>query len=351
MLHPVPNSKRRARLLRVVVLQRKLLRALCALPKDGVVDQDWLCKVWATMPEEWVRRFWENDKGDRAASIIALAAAPDADKKRVLALMVEQFQFARLYDTPAKVRLTDHDWSPPVFAAVKNLLVSFFDPLFYQKEGYPNADGTLFHKEQFINPQPKICPYTDNVIQDPKLDHFLPKDRFPLLSCHPDNLIPCSTDSNSGSHKGKRVPLDLKAADQAEKWFHPRWRSARETYRLTFTSALGASQPRVQFVAVSAGDQTRLDNFEKLFGLSEFWGRTLDDEVQNVAGDVQGWLSDDGIRPTEDNVKHYILKRARQERKRIGKDCLAVAKSYFYEHIAQTPTLLAQIVRTCSVGA
>lgn len=171
-----------------------------------------------------------------------------------------------------------------------------------------------------------------------------------MLSCHPDNLIPCSTDANSGSHKGTKVPLVLNDPDQAAVWFHPRWRSARGTYCLTFNSAPGAPQPRVQFVGVNNNDQTRLDNLEGMFGLSEFWGRSLDDEVQSVAGDVQGWLSADGTPPTDVNVRDCVLKRARQERNRIGKDGLAIVKSYFFEHIAQTPILLSQVVRTCTRG-
>lgn len=350
MLHPVPDSTQRARLLEVVELQRQLLDALCALPATTVVDLVWLGTVWPTLPADWVRRFWENDSGKRATWIVAIAAAPVIDKQTVQALIAEQLRFREIYATPATVRLTDYDWTPSVFAAAKKLLVSFYAPLFYKDEGFPNADGTRFHKDQFISPRPRICPYTDNVIQDTKLDHFLPKDQFPMLSCHPDNLIPCSTDANSGSHKGTRVPLGLTDPDQAAAWFHPRWRSANGTYQLSFLSAPAAPQPRVQFVAVNADDQTRLDNLEDLFGLSEFWGRSVDDELQSVASDVHGMLKYDGAPPTEANVRDRIHLRAEQERKRIGRDGLAIVKSHFYAHIAQTSTLLSQVIRTCQNG-
>lgn len=89
---------------------------------------------------------------------------------------------------------------------------------------------------------------------------------------------------------------------------------------------------------------------ERMFGLSEFWGKFLDDEVQSVASDVQGLLQFDGKKPSKANVKNCVLLRARQEQKKIGKDGLAIVKSFFYEHIAQTPGLLAQVVRTCSQG-
>ena len=33
----------------------------------------------------------------------------------------------------------------------------------------------------------------------------------------------------------------------------------------------------------------------------------------------------------------------------LGHDGLAIVKFFFYEHIAETPVLLSQIVRTCSL--
>lgn len=43
----------------------------------------------------------------------------------------------------------------------------------------------------------------------------------------------------------------------------------------------------------------------------------------------------------------YLEKDLEEERKRIGHDGLAIVKSFFYEHIANTPVLLDQVVRSC----
>jgi len=333
-------------------MQCHLMEALCGLAQGSTVDQSWLQNAWPAVPTEWIRRFWENDKGNRARWILLIAAATPAEKHVLRVLVAEQLRFAELYHNPPTVRLTKQVWEQPVMEAVNKLLKSFYVPLFYKSEGFHNSDGQSFHKDHFIsgfNPPVRVCPYTDNFIQDTKLDHFLPKDQFPMLSCHPDNLIPCSTDSNSGSHKGTQVPLDHDESNQAGAWFHPRLRSAANTYRLIFPVG-PAPQPPVGFVAIAAHDQPRLDNMARMFGLSEFWGSFLDDEVQSVAGDVQGWLQYDCKPPSEVNVRDYVLRRARQERSRIGRDGLAIVKSFFYEHIAQTPLLLAQVVRTCSRG-
>lgn len=350
MLHQVPDSPYRSRMLEVVQMQITLIDELCALSEYSVIDEAWLKSVWPSLPDVWVERFWINKKGSRANWISTLAAASVADKQVIRDLMTEQHRFAELYQTPSTVRLSAHNWEPPVFAAAKNLLLEFYDPLFYKNEGFPNSDGTIFHKEHFIFQKPKVCPYTDNFIQDTKLDHFLPKDQFPMLSCHPDNLIPCSTDSNSGSHKGKKVPLCLSASDQAKDWFHPRLRSARNTYQLTFKSGPGAPQPTVQFAALNPGDQPRLDNLNSTFGLSEFWGGFLDDEVQSVANDIEGWMRVNGVVPNEANIKHHVSERARQETEKIGSNGLSIVRSFFYQHISQTPKLLEQIFRICTQG-
>jgi hypothetical protein len=328
-------------------MQKQLVEALCVLPDSFAADQAWLVSVWPSIPENWIKTFWDNDKGRRSIWIKSIAAASVADKQTIRRLLSEQLLFANLYHDSTTFRLTDHDWTPPVFAAVKNLLISFYAPLFYKNNGFPDKDGTLFHKDHFINPRPKICPYTDNIIQDPKLDHFLPKDRFPMLSCHPDNLIPCSSDSNSGGHKGNNIPLSLGESKQAENWFHPRWRSADGTYRLTFYAPSTAPEPKVQFVALNSIDQIRLNNLEAMFGLSDFWGGYLDDEVQNVSSDVSGWLSADKKPATANNVEKYLRMRAVQEGRRKGIDALSIPKSFYYDHIAQTPILLSQVVRSC----
>jgi hypothetical protein len=362
MLHQVPDSAFRTRLLEVVEMQGSLIAALCSLPARSSVDLAWLSSTWANITDvDWLREFWENDKGARSKWCGIIAAAPKTVKRTILAIRDEQLRFAELYLNPPTARLQSHDWKVTkaargaaktrleVMEALQNLLEAFYAPIFYERSGFPNGDGTFFHKGHFIGSPPTVCPYTDTTFQDPKLDHFLPKHKFPILSCHPDNLIPCSTDSNSGGHKGTKTPLDISASDQAGNWFHPRWRSARNTYRLEFPSG-PSPQPTIRFVALQTQNQPRLDNLERMFGLSDFWGKFLDDELQNVAGDVDGLLSVDGTAPTEANVKAKLILLANLKRKKIGKDDLAIVKSAFYDHIAQDQTLLSQVLRTCSQG-
>lgn len=351
MLHPVLNSSKRARLLEIVDLQRQLIDALCALAPGSRPRQAWLAGVWPTLPSEWITRFWKNSKGKRARWIVKVAMASTPEKQQILDLCTEQLSFQKLYAVPAH-SLTVNGWKTPAQSAVKKLLLSFYAPMFYKDEGFPDAAGAIFHKDLFIAgfaPRVRVCPYTDNYIQDTKLDHFFPKEAFPMLSCHPDNLIPCSTDPNSGGHKGSNLPMDPEELDQTSNWFHPRWRSAKGTFDLSFPDG-PQPQPRIRFDAKNANDQVRLENMAKMFGLGEFWGGFLDDEVQNVSSDVKGWLDSDGIASTQTNVHACLINLANQQGRRIGKDGLAIVKSYFFRHIANTPILLAQVVRSCTQG-
>jgi hypothetical protein len=360
MLHPIPKSTERQHLLAVLALQCRLIKALCRLPYRTKVNQEWLEKtVWPKMPKSWVNRFWKNDKGQRANWIAIIAKASKAEKQMILRMMHEQLRFLELYTNPPTIRLTYHTWNSKVMEAVNKLLVAFYAPLFYKDEGFPYRDEgfpvpsskTLFHKDHFIagfNRSPKICPYTDNKPQDIKLDHFLPKDHFPMLSCHPDNLIPCSTDPNSVSHKGTKIPLDLASNDQANEWFHPLKRCAEGKYTLVFNGS--SKNLSFHFHAHDLSDQPRLENMNRMFGLTEFWSRDLDDELQSIASRVADILRNYNPNPSVADIINEVKKEARRTKNRIGRDTLAIVKSHFYDHIANTQTLLDQVVRTCKKG-
>lgn len=359
MLHPIPDSSRRADLIAVVEIQQQLLNALCGLNEGSSVDCTWLQEVWNTIPPEWVESFWNWAKKVNNVKIplrppwINRIATASREKKQIVRKMVaEQLRFNELYINESTLRLKSYNWEDEVLIAVQKLLESFYTPQFYKGKGFRCSAGGEFNKDDFIagfNPPVRICPYTDDLINDTELDHFLPKSEFPMLSCHPDNLIPCSPDANKGSHKGKKPTIDIGADKQAENYFHPRLRPATGKYHLTFLDS-ASMQPVVRFVAIDPVDQPRLDNMNDMFKLSEFWGRDLETEVQLLASDISSNLQNSAIPATEANVSQEIDKLASQAYRRIGHDALSIVKHYFYRHIARTPILLNQIVRTCGFG-
>lgn len=354
MLHPIPRSSYHGSLLRVVALQRRLLLSLCRLPEGNSVDLAWLKQTWSYMDEVWVTRFWNNDKRKRQGWILSVAKASPSEKTTLLDAMVESYAFSKLYADPQSFRFSEHNWSDEPYLSAKHLLLSFYDPCLYKSSGYILC-GKGFHKDVYIagfQSRVKVCPYTDTTFQDTKLDHFLPKDQFPFLSCHPDNLIPCSTDSNSGSHKGTKLPLDLSATEQAKDYFHPRYRPAREGDRMEFTIVFKDTherQPGLSLVEQDAGGDARVRNLDSMFGLSQFWAEQLDDELQSIAADVSDVLSEENSAVTIDSVRNELRKFRDRMRRRIGNDDLAIVKAAYYEHILNESSLLNQILRTCSL--
>ncbi len=206
-----------------------------------------------------------------------------------------------------------------------------------------------------IRHQKFACPYTDKYIDGTKLDHFLPKDEFPMLSMHPENLIPCAIDLNSVGRKGKRGPLDLGEADQAAKWYHPRIRAAGNvkqddaTCRVHFKDVQTPS-PQVELIANASPDQDRLNNLNDMFGTTAFWQEKLVGEFE----DIQGWIVDelleDGEMPDESRIIAKLKRAAWHELPRIGRRALSICKNALFEHIVANPNLLRSVRELCFRG-
>lgn len=349
MLHPVPDSSQRRKLLRVVVLQLKLVRELCALDAGSAVDLAWLRGVWRRLDSDWIRRFWVNDTGKRAAWINVIAAASATEKQEMLEIAEEQLRFRELWSETPSVRMRRVNWNQDPYKSLNALLKCFYAPLFYRSEGY-KLGHTMFHKEDFLSGIPsyqrKVCPYCDNYLQNTELDHFLPKDEFPFLSCHPDNLIPSCHDSNSGSHKGTTVPLKWGEHDQADTWFHPRLRSG--TGRVKVNVAETPERTLIAEVApVYASDAARVTNLDSTFHISEFWSNQIEYELQLIGSQVSDLLQEDKIRPTKAAVIAKLKNLALLKGSEIGRHGLAICHQAVYLFAANSPSVVADITRDC----
>ncbi|MBL9160724.1 MAG: hypothetical protein JNJ70_24810 [Verrucomicrobiales bacterium] len=344
MLHGrVRNSKRRVSLLRVVVMQRRLILSLCDLPPRTRPNQAWLERVWHNWPRSFVERFWTNDKGKRAKWIRKIAKAETAEKDSIRASFEAQLRFKELFDGGSSFSIPKWPNSSASEKAAKSLLNSFYNPLFYEANGFPERKAEVtFKRSDFIacfESERKICPYCDNAVQLTKLDHYLPKDSFPALSCHPDNLIPCCTDSNET--KGTMLPLDPAERNQVEHWFHPRLRPTKDRFRIELIPAIGPSQ-EIRVSAIDASEQKAIDNFEKMFGLTKFWGAELAGEAGLLFSEIEDELKEYGEPKTEANLRTRIEKRQIRERLKTGKTALALVRAEFLGFVLSDKNLIAQ---------
>ncbi|GDY15087.1 hypothetical protein LBMAG53_39650 [Planctomycetota bacterium] len=339
-------------------MQKRLLARLCLLPENANIDLDWLKATWAEAPGEWVRRFWENDKGGRAKNCKIVAGASQHDKRAIISCCRNHLRYAEVYKT-GSFSLHKQDWTENPFTAVKNLLIDFYDPYFYKGEGYPGTGPGNFTKDTYLaalSHQISVCPYTDESVHLIKMDHFLPKEEFPILSCHPDNLISCSTDANSGQIKGRRVPLDMGNASQAGQWLHPRLRPAatgtkirhNTIFRIRFHIGLVGLKTRLE--AKDPSIQKRIDKFQDFFKISEFWSKNLDDEVQGLSGSIADTLRDYGLPPTAQNICKLLKREHRRARRFIGCHDRGIVTAAFIWHVLASQSLFEQVKSTCERG-
>jgi hypothetical protein len=348
MLHPVSDSIQRRRLLRVVVLQRRLIRALCKLPPGSGVDQAWLVSVWKGIDPGWIQGFWENEKAVRARWLNIVAEAGVADKQSILQLSTEQLRFRELWASAPTITMRRGVWGREPFGSLNALLKSFYAPLFYSVHGYVFGDGR-FDKEVFLGGFPangkKVCAYCDNHLQKIELDHFLPKDHFPFISCHPDNLIPSCHDSNN--NKGTAVPLDWNDhVDQASGWFHPRWRSSTGRLKVDVTE-VSERRLAVTLGALDPSDGSRVTNLDVTFRISRFWSEKIEDELQLIGSQVSDLLREEHIEPTEEAVRAKLQSLAHLKKGEIGRRGLAMCHHALYSFAANTPAVVSDIARSC----
>jgi hypothetical protein len=178
------------------------------------------------------------------------------------------------------------------------------------------------------------------------LDHFLPKDQFPILSCHPDNLIPCSNASNRGGKKGTKRPLDLEAANQTGDWFHPRLRTGQDSFQLRIVDC-DEKGLRVKISAVAPYNEVRVKNMRDMFKVEDHWSEHLDPDIMHVEELISGGFRFDRSNPTEELVKQSLQNLLRQAKMNLRIECLTYRKICLYEHILATPALFSNVLTRC----
>ncbi|MCC6907133.1 MAG: hypothetical protein IT430_04255 [Phycisphaerales bacterium] len=348
MLHPVPDSAVRKNMLRIVVLQRRLVRQLCALPEGSTIDLQWLENVaWPNADHDWIQRFWTNDGGQRQALLGTIASADQGPKQEFLAVMREQHAFRHCYTENAAVRLRKTDrsyWTQsPVHEAIKRLMLAFDDPWLNKSLGYPaSIQGApeKLTKELYVRtPRARVCPYCDGELQSIEVDHFLPKSAFPFLSVHPDNLVPSCHESNKGDHKGDKVPLDWDEEDQTSQWFHPRLRTASNRFVVDFVEKTDRTLG-IGLSAIEAAEAKRVENLDGLFRLSEYWGAAIMDDIQTIQRTVVDSLSAATQAVSASIVIEQFELLAKQESAWIGKRARAIYYSELYRFAAANGAII-----------
>lgn len=266
-LHPLKLPKSAALLFRMVVLQKRLLKALAdpALAA-GTVNTAWVQSVWRRMDAEWVRQFCLRGQ---EARIQAIATAPPAARQALYDEFCRQNKVPTLLLAGGDFRdlLSLADFNDVLATTVTEFFKDSYDLLGQSSrtKGYgfqgDRVTTKADYKRQFrdANPSKVVCPYCDGEMGTPELDHYYSKSHFPLLACSPWNLVPiCKSCNDTTIAKGDRLALSPGPPRSSVEWLHPFERPASDGVRIQLTGNPRQAIPQLH--SLDPGEQRRLDN-------------------------------------------------------------------------------------------
>ncbi len=118
-----------------------------------------------------------------------------------------------------------------------------------------------------------VCPYCDESLGSPKLDHYYAKYLWPLLAISPWNLIPVCNSCNELIAKADRPALSVGSTDPAGDWLHPIHRPSGATAVIELSGP--PTQPAPSLASPDAIENTRLaKHFSLIRTLGDRWTRT-----------------------------------------------------------------------------
>jgi len=298
-LHPVKLPKSARYLFRVVVLQKKLLKAIANPDMNAdTVDAAWVRNVWCHQDAEWVRKFCRGGQESVLHPLRAIAAAPLTARQSLYSEFCRQNKIVAMLDTGGNFQSIKDlpGFTTQLVAEVKEFFKRCYKLLSHNERrkwsGYEfKGNGSInnrSYKDDFCSDYPTrvVCPYCDGEIGSPELDHYLCKSEFPLLACSPWNLIPvCSSCNKIVTGKGESLAITLGPPHSTDDWLHPFFRPTSDDVQIRLNGPPMDSIPRLH--SPDAAEQTRLDNHTGLIrSLSKRWTNTaagsFDRLVRNV---------------------------------------------------------------------
>lgn len=278
-------------LMQVVELQRALLRSLCDEATQAEdISVEWLQWVWPAQEAKWVEKFCRAGRQNETIipSLKVIAGMTAQAKAGLRQLFEHEIDLELRFHEGG--RFTAVESLPGLNGqereAVKSLFKAFYLRFGHNKAdewpgyNFPDAGGwrSLSRKQyadaflkanQTAEPPLWVCPFCDGQIENPPLDHYYPKGRFPLFSCHPENLVPICTKCNEFEAKGEKIPLNTEEAEPAADWLHPYFRTAPDDVFVELTGV--PPDPVPKLVSPTAWHQKQVGNHAWLVNLESRW--------------------------------------------------------------------------------
>ncbi len=182
-----------------------------------------------------------------------------------------------------------------------------------------------------------VCPVCDGKKPDlvhrsraSDLDHFFPKEKYPLLSIHPYNLIPICSTCNSRA-KGIKDPLNEHTAETLLDTFYPYCCPAIDHIDLHISKSIGKGI-KIAIQEHNGASSKRTNNLVRVFDLETRWADWYENYIGNRIEIMCSRLF-----TTQDQVHEYLqndlidssILQAKQE------NCFVYAK--FLQHLLNDP--------------
>ncbi len=266
-LHPVKLPKSAKLLFRIVVLQKRLLKALASSTlAANTVNTNWVQNVWKSLDAEWVRKFCLGGQEER---IIAIAAATHHARQALYEEFCRQNRVPMLLNAGGDFRdlLALPDFDAALARKVKDFFLDCYELLGQSSRtrGYTLAAARIITKRQYNDafrenfPTKVVCPYCDGEIGSADLDHYYSKTHFPLLACSPWNLVPiCKSCNDTTIAKGDRLAITAGPPRSTTDWLHPFESPASLDVQIKLSGSPRQAIPELR--SPDTGEQRRLDN-------------------------------------------------------------------------------------------
>ncbi|MCI0560599.1 MAG: HNH endonuclease, partial [Nitrososphaera sp.] len=288
----------------IVQLQQDLLAKLCdPATTAAIVTPEW---VAAIRPDcsDWLKEFAQRTYNTRHLTFLmgTIASASVTQKSAVLTYFETSHAFTESFDSaissPQLLSDVQTVREAELVRALRVLLEAFYEIAL--RNGLPrNAwgnSGQSFDRNRFVEMfkeenYGRVCPLCDGDMNGPEVDHWLPKSKYPALSCHPKNLVPVCHRCNSRECKGEKSPLDIGVPRPFDGWFHPYERPAHGNFSVRVNGS------RVSLMNGAPVQQKRLDNFDGLVKLTPRWSEEYKSQTASYLKQLRDKVRRKRIKP------------------------------------------------------
>jgi len=240
-----------------------------------------------------------------------IASATSAQKRAIFTYFETSQAFPESFDStvfsPTVISDVQSLGADAFVSCLRTLLEAFYE-LALQR-GLPidvhGNSGHNFDRSQFVEIFKKenfdrVCPFCDGDMNGPQVDHWLPKSKYPALSCHPKNLVPVCYRCNSRECKGEQCPITPANHRPFDDWFHPYERPAHANLTVNVTGS------QVSLVNADPDQQTRLNNLDSLLKLTPRWSEEYKRQASHYLRQLYHKVRKNKIKPTPNELLHTI---------------------------------------------